>query len=439
MTSLFAGYRRLDGAEAASPAPIVPSALPARSLASIAPLPPVVLPAAVLESPDELLHMLDECGREVQEARLKAGQVLEVLVDLAGALCKAEFDARLKEHGNLLAWAPADIKEFILLQVERRLNISRLADKVNLAEQYHRLEEKYGALKSENSRLKVMFQQAELELAALREPLAQDETSDAQPAEAATENMSSADTEAVDEAAAEPVTDLGRTDDLVRLVAATGLARLSRIREKLALAWQVVPKSASVRIALNAAHEAGFIKLFETRTDWRGAAQSVFVELTPAGHARARELQVEPAESEIAEGVRRGLDLGRLNLILKAADILKDEGYQSVRMFPNKVMLPENLEHAPVLSVVDTEGVRHYVECERERVNGDRVHHWQLAAMANGGAVWLITTTPALQGQLVDDLHAARKNKPFGILACNVSSYLQKERGRDQSMWLHQS
>ena len=435
MTGLFAGYRRLDGAEAALPAPAVPSALPARSLASVAPLPPAVPGAAVLESPDELLHMLDECGREVQEARLKAGQVLEVLVDLAGALCKAEFDAKLKEHGNLLAWAPAEIKEFILLQVERRLNISRLADKVNLAEQYHRLEEKYGALKSENSRLKVMFQQAELELAALREPLAQDEPSD----QAQAEDLPAADTEAADQAAAEPTTDLGRTDDLVRLIAATGLARLSRIREKLALAWQVVPKSASVRIALNAAHEAGFIKLFETRTDWRGAAQSVFVELTPAGHARARELQVEPAESEIAEGVRRGLDLGRLNLILKAADILKDEGYQSVRMFPNKVMLPEDREHAPVLSVVDAEGVRHYVECERERVNGDRVNHWQLAAMANGGAVWLITTTPALQGQLVDDLHAARKSKAFEILACNVSSYLQKERGRDQSMWLHQS
>jgi len=54
-----------------------------------------------------------------------------------------------------------------------------------------------------------------------------------------------------------------------------------------------------MRMVLDEAVRAGFIKLFEAKADWQGAAKSLFVELTTAGLARARALGVEAAPSEI--------------------------------------------------------------------------------------------------------------------------------------------
>jgi len=45
------------------------------------------------------------------------------------------------------------------------------------------------------------------------------------------------------------------------------------------------------------------------------------------------------------------------------------EGYQAVKLFPDRVMLPERQEYQPVLTAVSREGKRLYVECEREKAD----------------------------------------------------------------------
>ena len=448
MSELFSGYRRLNTAEAASPA-AVPSPAAARSLepGPAAGTPPADEDAKALVR--ELKRLLEERTRQWHTEAARAQRVFGVLIELASELCMAEFDAELKRRGELLRGSPDTLKDFITAQIKPRLDASALAGNLELAAQHQALQGEHARLQGEHSRLSVIVEQAESELAALRERLARDETEAGAPAEAETPRPERepspaprARADAPDDPAGEPAdtegrVDRGRVDELVRLVAATGLARLSKIREKLATAWRVETRSASMRNAVNAASGAGFIKLFEARAEWRGAAKAVFVELTAAGLARAQALGVEPAPSEIAEGVRRGFTLEHLNLILRAADILKKEGYRTVQVFPGRVMLPDGQEHRPMLAAAKADGRQIYIECER--AEAERGAHWQLAALANGGGVWLMTTTPAMQTLLVSEINLARTGQPFALKACNVGDYAQNQRGRDKSMWLYQS
>ena len=109
-----------------------------------------------------------------------------------------------------------------------------------------------------------------------------------------------------------------------------------------------------------------------------------------------------------------------------------------MRLFPDRVMLPERQEYQPVLTAVSREGKRLYVECEREKAEAaPREKRWQLAALAGGGEVWLMTTTAAMQETLISEIKLTPLPKPFSLAAANISDYARKVRGRNGSMWTY--
>ena len=418
----------------------------------------------------ELKRLLEARTRQWHTESARAQRVFGVLVELASELCMAEFDAELKRRGDLLQGDPNGLKDFIVAQIKPRLNAGALAGNRELAALHQALQREYAGLQTAHERLSITAQQAEREVTALRQQLAAREAAsvrtqrdagvgrgapEASPAQVGARHLGIVSPRPLatppevlptpapellptaTEGAPEPPADLGRVDELIRLVAATGLARLSKIREKLATVWRIETRSASVRNAVNAAKDAGFIKLFEAQADWQGAAKAVFVELTAAGSAHARALGVEPAVSEIAEGVRRGFTLEHLNLILRAADILDEEKHQTVKVLPGRVMLPDGLEYRPMLSAIDPKGQQIYVECEREKADGVRDKRWRLAALAGGGKVWLLTTTPVMQAALVSEINLAKLNGPFTLAAGNVVDYTAHKPGKGGGLWTY--
>ena len=437
MSGLFAGYRRLGETETAAPANLQ-AGLPARSDEPVRPPDWPVSPGTrvVLSAAGTGWAQAVEVRTRLWQAeRARARQALEAVMELASQYLTTRYNAVLREHGDVLDWPAAVVRDFVQTELIPSIEARLEGTDGDLAEQHQRLQADFDALQTEHNRLRVAFELDERELAMMRRqrPAVETDEADASEAQAPADEADTTahpETEGGDEAA-----DRDRTDDLMRLIAATGLARLARIREKLAAAWRLERRGAALRIAINRAVKAQYVKLFDTQTDWQGTVRSVFVELTPAGIAYVRSLGIEPAESEIKEGLRLGFDLAQLNLILRAMDMLQAEGYTAVRPFPQQVVLRDGHEHHPVLAVVDTSGNHHYVECEREssQMKGDA--YWRWAALANGGAVWLITTTPAMQNQLVSEINLVRAGQSFGFLVCNVADYLRKERGKDGSMW----
>jgi hypothetical protein len=438
MSALFVGFRRLDEAEmpvASNPLAPNQTAQPQREAA------PALAP--------ELKRLVQErtCQWHAESAR--AQRVFGVLIEMAGELCMAEFEAELKMRSrDLLQGSPDKLKAFLVAVLKPKLDAAKLAGKADLPAVYQQLQAAHGQLQSEHGRLVVDAELSKQEVIALRQQLAGAEAALAEAGRRLTAVTESPAASALKE---EPLpaapaanmavakADNGRVDELVRLIAATGLARLNKIRERLATAWDVVAKGGSVRNVVNAAKEAGYIKLFEAKADWQGPAKPIFVELTAAGARRAQLLGVEPTRSEIAEGIQRGFTLEQLNLILRAAELLNEEGYRTVTIFPKSVMLSGDQMYQPTLSAISPDGSPIYVECEREKVDEPRDQRWRLAALAGNGQLWLITTTPAMQDALVSEVNLSRLRAPFAFAAANVVDYTSNRRGKTGGVWTYLS
>jgi hypothetical protein len=462
---------------------------PAQSNGNAAHSPPSASAAAltVQAAAEEIQAQLAERTRQLEAERSKAQQAFNELLRLAADLCIEAFDAELKRRGEgrALKWTPAELRDFIVRHARPKLDAASHAGDADLAAEHQALREAHAQLQAEHNRLKVIAEQDSKELAALRPLMAEREREltslrDTLHARAATvsakpsaptpppsaavsapvsASVVSAPTEPPFDASsalsagfaqgrpalpmadppdALPRADPGRVDELVRLVAATGLARVNRIRGRLATAWGLDAKSGSVRNVINTAIAQKLFSMYEIKADWQGAA-SLFVELTATGRERATALGVPPVLSEIAPGLQRGLKPEHVHLILRAVEVLQTEGCQSVQMFPGRVLLPDGLEYHPTLSATGPDGREIYVECERETATADRSTRWQLAALAGGGVVHLMTTSQPTQEALVSEINLAKTTKPFRLLACNISEYMKKRRGRDGSLWIYQN
>ncbi len=234
-----------------------------------------------------------------------------------------------------------------------------------------------------------------------------------------------------------PKVDPARLDDLVRVLATTGLARANRVREKLSALWGLDRRSDVFRQVVDAAVAVGYLRVQTVRREWSDAPAQL-MELTEPGRAQAQLLGCRLAAPEYAEGSRRQLSPETISLVLHAAELLQANGYSDVCPFPTPVALPNGVTYSPALSARDSGAGIVYIECEREGTLLPRDERWRQAAQVGGGALRLITTTQAIQSRLTTEINLVRMHASFRLLVFNVNDCLKGKRGPDGSIWLYQ-
>lgn len=115
-----------------------------------------------------------------------------------------------------------------------------------------------------------------------------------------------------------PKVDPARLDDMVRVIATTGLVRANRIRGKLSALWGIDRRGSVFSQIVEAAVAAGYLRLQPVRGDWSGAPAHL-MELTGEGQEQARWLGCHLTPPEGLEGSRRGLPAEIISLVLQAA------------------------------------------------------------------------------------------------------------------------
>lgn len=418
-------------AEAALPAAEV---LPARALIPAPAVPAPSAPSAPAEDErlivPRLLTTLAQQNQQLQAERLTIRQVRGALLALANQLCQAalERERRQKGDADLAKWPPQAICQFIEVHTRDLVAALREGADGGLAEAYHRLNENHQGLLQQAASLREVNTRLRQELAELREARA------GQPSE---NNEPEADEASASARPAAPA-NTARLHELVRLMATTGLARFSRIREALTAEWGLDARSGSVRAVVDMARTQGLLKVYEVKNDWQGAHRALFLELTPAGLELAQSLGLTPAANEMQAGLRRGYPLAQIHLILRAADLLAAEGCPRTRLFPEAVPLADGQTYTPMLAAVDGNGQLLLIECERESAAADRTERWLRAAQAGHGELHLVTTTAAQQESLVSEINLAKLRQPFRLKATNIVDCTRRVRAADGSIWLYQ-
>ena len=159
-----------------------------------------------------------------------------------------------------------------------------------------------------------------------------------------------------------------------------------------------------------------------------------FLVLTPAGRARAVELNAIPVQNEYETGMKLHKTADHLYLVLTATDILRAAGYTEVSFLPECFQVAGG-EYCPDIAARE-DGRLVYVECERSQDKA-REAKWSRAAQANDGIIRLITPNRKIMDAITSEIKATT-GSAFKIWAFNISEYAAKKRGQDGSLWLHQ-
>jgi hypothetical protein len=225
-----------------------------------------------------------------------------------------------------------------------------------------------------------------------------------------------------------------RLDAVIRLIAGTGLSRSDEIRERLAADWGVHRGSSRVGLPVRAAVHYGLVEAYPCVVEWPGEKTRQFLVLTPAGRARAVELRVVPVESEYEMGIKIHKTADHLYLVLKAADILRAEGFADLTYLPECFPVAGR-DYCPDISTRE-DGRIVYVECERSQDKA-REAKWSRAGQANGGTIRLVTPNRKIMDAITSEIKATTGSE-YMIWAFNVSEYAAGNRGPNGSIWTHQ-
>lgn len=385
--------------------------------------------------------LLVERERQLATTARRASDLQRRLMQLAEAVCPAAVDDECRRNGQALeSWPSERLIDFISENGRERL---LRADQA--LRQYTTLQKAYAALLEEKRQW--------TETKPLDEAVGLGTTSPSkiepeaghavpsppeghEPAPAPASGQAAPKSQARESTPA-PKVDPARLDDMVRLIATTGLVRANRIREKLSALWGIDRRGSVFSQIVEAAVAAGYLGVKPVRCDWPGAPAHL-MELTEQGQAQARRLGCHLTPPEGLEGTRRGLPAEIISLVLQAAELLQANGYTDVCPFPNPIALPDGATYNPALSAKDQTAATVYIECEREHVLLPRDERWRLAARVGGGIMHLITTTQAIQDRLTTEVNLVRVHASFRLLALNVNDCLKGRRGSDGSIWLYQ-
>jgi hypothetical protein len=390
----------------------------------------------------EVQQMQDMLAIQVrlrEAAQLNRATAVRALIGIAEATCVGPWDEEKRSGRNPEDWPPERIGEFVIRHLRLTLRSAALAKRPELAEQYERLAQELADARQEVGRLRVQLQytQAAAQRPAEGEPRvfvgqrrgARVASHPSIVQSAAAEPVTTQTPAPRDQAAPQP-----RVDELVRLMAASGLARDAEIRRQLAARWGTNPAGTEVVQAIVTAIHGSLVAGHACAVDWAGDKSGQFLTLTPAGSTRARELGVEPAGSEFELGLRRSWSAEHLYLALTAAEILGTENYTDVNLEPDKLKI-DGTEFCPDLAAREGGAIVH-IECPVSRSEA-RAINWKIVAKAGDGIIRLVTPTRKTMDAVTSEIKASVAAEPT-IWASNVADYLAGQRGPNGTFWIHQ-
>lgn len=228
-----------------------------------------------------------------------------------------------------------------------------------------------------------------------------------------------------------------RVNDVVRVIAETGLCRAKDVRVLLMKQWEMASNKPAVR-HLDAAIKFGFIAQIAVRLEWGGQPSANILVLTQTGRALAEAMGVKIGRGQYEVGMAVHRNAEHLYVILEVADILAVESYSRIDPFP--AFVPTSSGHCyPDLTAIDPTDQRLLIEVERGTYkNGnEREAKWLQAAEAGGGVIHLVTPNNEVMMAVLDEVKQilARRDQRAVIRACNIREYRKGARGVNGAIW----
>ncbi len=228
-----------------------------------------------------------------------------------------------------------------------------------------------------------------------------------------------------------------RVDDVVRVIAETGLCRAKDVRVLLMKQWEMASNKPAVR-HLDAAIKFGFIEQIAVRLEWGGQPSANILVLTQTGRALAEAMGVKIVRGQYEVGMAVHRNAEHLYVILEVADILAVESYSRIDPFP--AFVPTSSGHCyPDLTAIDPTDQRLLIEVERGtyKDENERDTKWLRAAEAGGGVIHLVTPNNEVMMAVLDEVKQilARRDQRAVIRACNIREYRKGARGVNGAIW----
>jgi hypothetical protein len=228
-----------------------------------------------------------------------------------------------------------------------------------------------------------------------------------------------------------------RVDDVVRVIAETGLCRAKDVRVLLMKQWELSSGKPAVR-HIEAAIKTALVEQIDVRLEWGGQPNANILILSQAGRALAEAMDVKIVRGQYEVGMAAHLSAEHLYIILEVADILAVESYSQIDPFPPPVLVSSGNCY-PDLTAIDPTGQRLLIEVERGTYkNGnEREAKWLQAAEAGGGVIHLVTPNNEVMMAVLDEVKQilARRDQRAVIRACNIREYRKGARGVNGAIW----
>lgn len=409
--------------------------------------------------------MIDQQIRLLEAAQHERAAAAAELKRIAHTVCKEAWDTKARAGEDPEAWPSKMIADLIIQNVGLMLRNARLSNDPALVEKHRQALDELAKTRADNHRLRQRARAAEdaireLKAAAMKEAAKQQKAAEKQAesapssqqaasrsAKEGTERRAPAETHGGDvievEAAAKPApvapgSGSTRVDDLIRVIAETGLCRWKDISTRLAELWEVRSSTGTIDAAIKRGIEIGLLRTEEVRLEWGGKPTGKVVLLTEEGKRCAASLGVPPVESHYSRGVAIHKDGSHFYAILEVAAILATH-YAQVDFFPPAIIV-EGGKYYPDVVAATTQGERIFVEVERgtHKDERDREAKWLRAAAANRGAVYVVTPNQEVMLAIVGEVCDIRDRQPGRIervLAFNVRAYRERKGQNRESLW----
>ncbi len=452
---------------ASLPRATIPVSEDARPLQATPTVEPKSVPVG--DAPHDLTwmqSMIDQKTRLFEAAQWEKAEAVVELKRIAQTLCKEAWDAKARVGDNPEAWPPKLIADLIVQSLGVALRNARLAQDPALPQKHQKALDELAKTRADNHRLRQRAGAAEdaireLKGAAIKEAVKQQKAAEKQSEPVrggrqlevrnVTENpvtRNSTDTRGDDKNAAQatiispPTVEAGsgnsRVDDVLRVIAQTGLCRWKDISIRLAELWEVRSSTGTIDSAIKRGIEIGLLRTEEVRLEWGGKPTGKVLILTEEGKRCAASLGVAPTESHYTRGIAIHKDGSHFYAILEVAAILATQ-YARVDFFPSAITV-EGGKYYPDVIAATAEGGRIFVEVERgtHKDERDREAKWLRAAAANKGTVYVVTPNQEVMMAIVGEICEVRDRQAGQIdrvMAFNVRAYRERRGQNLESLW----
>ncbi len=431
------------------------------------------------DDPDGKWHrgLPDDIRRMYAIAMQEKAYTLEEMHRVAQALCHDEWDGQSRAGKHPELWLPSQTADLIIRSVENRLRSARVSQDPDLVENYQRVAAELSQAKAEMDGLRQRLHSAEttvreMKADALKEAMRKQKYAEekaqtgyvkqrvSSPPPAPRVPVAAPRAAVVDappvvvgtdaDAESEEIGPLDsgneRRDDVVRVLAESGLCRAKDVRAALAKKWSL-PNDSTTHRPIKLGIKAGLIDIKRATLEWGGQPYGNIFMLTAKGRELAKSLGVQPVKSQYDRGMALHKNESHLYLILEVAEILRDNGYGDVDPFPPSMTLPGgNQQYQPDIKarMPSSDNATISIEVERDTYKAtdrdNRSSKWLRAAAAGRGAIYLITPNNEALTTILAEIDDVRKQNPgqkIRVMAVSIFDFRkQKDRSGAGIVWV---